>query len=101
MTTYSQMFDSIELEQGISDIYDTGVRDDVLSLLYQAIEEIYMAVKNLSGLTERQVLKDVVLQGDTWEAILASVQVDFIGKEFQSAGYGYKYKDSLQVSLLG
>ena len=98
---YSQMFDSIELEQAISDIYDAGVRDDVLSLLYQANAEIHMAVKTPSGLTERQVLKDVVLQGDTWGSILASVQVDSIGKECQSAGYGYIYKDSLQVSLLG
>ena len=46
------MFDSIELEQGISDIYDTGVRDDVLSLLYQAKEEICMAVKTPSSLTD-------------------------------------------------
>ena len=60
-----------------------------------------MAVKTTSGLTEIQVLKDIVIQGDTWGSILASVQVDSIGKECQQAGYGYNYNDSLPVSILG
>ena len=60
-----------------------------------------MAVKTTNGLTDRQVLKDIVLQGDTWGSLLASVQVDSIGKECQEAGYGYLYKDSLPISILG
>ena len=60
-----------------------------------------MAVKTTNGLTESQNLKDIVLQGDTWGSLLASVQVDSIGKECQENGYGYRYKDSLLVSILG
>ena len=48
-----------------------------------------------------QKLKNVVLQGDTWGSILASVQVDSIGKEVTNTGYGYMYKDKLPVTLLG
>ena len=40
-----------------------------------------MAVNTPSGLPERQILKNIVLQGDTWGSVLASVQVDSIGKE--------------------
>ena len=86
ITDYRQMFDSIDLEQAISDIFDAGVNDDNLVLLHKANEEVNMAVKTPSGLTDRQVLKDVVLQGDTWGSILASVQVDSIGKECEEAG---------------
>ena len=82
-------------------MFDAGLNDDNLVLLYKANEEINMAVKTTNGLTDRQVLKDVVLQGDTWGSILASVQVDSIGKEYVEAGYGYRYKDSLPVSILG
>ena len=60
-----------------------------------------MAVKTKNGLTERQSLSDLVLQGDTWGSMLASVQVDTIGKECQERGYGYRYKDSLMVNMLG
>ena len=60
-----------------------------------------MAVNTPGGLSERQVLENIVLQGDTWGSILASVQVDSIGKECEETGLGYKYKESLSVSLLG
>ena len=98
---YRQMFDAINLEEALSDIYDAGVRDDNLSLIYGANKEINMAVNTPSGLSERQDIKNVVLQGDTWGSLLASAQVDSIGKEVEKTGYGYKYKDILAVSLLG
>ena len=72
---YSQMFDAINLKQALSDLYDSGVVDDTLKLLYEANKDIYMAVKTPSGLTDRQVINDCVLQGDTWGSLLASVQV--------------------------
>ena len=41
---YKQMFDAVNLEQALSDIYDTGVKDDSLALIYEANKEIMMAV---------------------------------------------------------
>ena len=60
-----------------------------------------MAVNTPNGLTERQTIENVVLQGDTFGSILASVQVDSIGKEVEENGYGYKYKDVLTIGMLG
>ena len=88
------MFDSMDLEQAISDMFDAGVKDDTLVLLHKANEEIHMAVKTNNGLTERHIIEDSVLQGDTFGLILASVQVDSIGKECQETGYGYHYMDT-------
>ena len=98
---YAQMFDSIDLKQAISDIYEAGLQDDNLSLLYQANKEIFMAVNTPTGLSERQRLENIVIQGDTFGSILASVQVDSIGQECAASGYGYKYMDSLPVGILG
>ena len=60
-----------------------------------------MAVNTPAGLSERQKIENVVLQGDTFGSILASVQVDSIGKEVEQSEYGYRYKEVLPVSLLG
>ena len=98
---YAQMFDSIDLELAINDIYDTGVNDDTLVLLHKANRDIQMAVKTPTGLTERQEVTNIVLQGDTWGSLLASVQVDSIGKECMEAGHHYLYKDKLPVGFLG
>ena len=98
---YSQMFDSISLMQAVSDVYDAGFDDDKLALVYKANDEINMAVNTPSGLSERQKIKNSVLQGDTWGSLLASVQVDSIGEECVQAGYGYMYQEELPISLLG
>ena len=98
---YSQMFDSINLKEAISDIYNTGVNDDNLALIYRANEEVHMAVKTANGLSERQVVRNSVLQGDKWGSILASVQVDKIGQECMEAGLSYLYKNILPVGFLG
>ena len=94
------MFDSINLEQALSDIFDVGVKDDNLELPHEANAEIHMSVKTPGGLTDRQIVKNIVLQGDTWGSILASNQVDSIGKECLEEGFGYRYKDSLSVGFL-
>ena len=98
---YKQMFDGINLEEAISDIYDYGLKDNNLSLIHLANEEVQMAVKTSGGLTDRQVIKNSVLQGDTWGSILASVQVDAIAKDVVEEDLGYLYKETLQISILG
>ena len=98
---YAQMFDSINLQEAISDVYDCGFNDDMLPLVYEANAEIHMAVNTPHGLTERQTIRNTVLQGDTFSSILASVQVDSIGKQIEKSGYGYKYKNKLPIPILG
>ena len=101
ISDYKQMFDGMNLKQAISDIHDFGLNDDQLSLVYQANKEIFMAVNTPGGITERQVIENTVLQGDTWGSILASVQVDTIAQECSEEGYGYLYKTILPVGILG
>ena len=98
---YSQMFDSIDLKQAISDIYEAGLKDNSLVLLYEANKEIFMAVNTGEGPTDRQKIENSVLQGDNWSSLLASNQVDLIGQECLESGYGYKYKECLPVGMLG
>ena len=95
------MFDSIDLKQAISAVYEAGLKDDNLALVYEANKEIFMAVNTPEVLTERQTLENTVLQGDTWGSLLASVQVDSIGKDCAESGYGYRYQDILPVGMLG
>ena len=97
---YRQMFDAIGLQEALSDAFDVGIDDDNLALIHEANRSISMSVKTTNGLTERQVIENVVLQGDTLGSILASVQVDNICKSVESSGYGYRYKDVLGISVL-
>ena len=50
---YKQMFDAINLKEAIGDIFDAGVVNDHLSLLYKANKDVRMAVNTHAGLSER------------------------------------------------
>ena len=89
---YKKMFDSMELEEAISDIFDSGVRDDSLAPLYDANKNIKVRVKTQSGLGVEQHFKKVVLQGDTWGPIMASNQVDTLGKQLLEEEPSFLYK---------
>ena len=46
-------------------------------------------------------MNDIVLQGDTFGSILASVQVEKNGQDCMEAGYFYLFKNVLPVGFLG
>ena len=98
---YQQMFDSVNLKQAVNDLFDYGVTDDCLQLLFKANEEIFMSVKTPGGLTDRQKITNSVLQGDTWGPMFAVIQVDKICKSIEETGIGYQYKNLLPITMLG
>ena len=77
------------------------MNDDSLALIHQANDKIHMAVKTAYGLSDRQLIQNSVLQGDTWGSLLASIQVERIGQECLKEGYYYLYKNVLPVGFLG
>ena len=65
------MFDGINLKEAINDLFDVGVNDDCLQLVYDANRKIQFRVKTPAGMTEEGALEEVVLQGDTWASVAA------------------------------
>ena len=93
----------MELDEAVADIFDSGVKDDTLALLYNAKKNIKVRVKTPSGLGVEQKLSKLVLQGDTWGPIMASNQVDTFGKQLieEEPSFIYKYKGNVPVGVLG
>ena len=97
------MFDGMNLRESINDLYDVGINDNTLQLVYDANKNIKFRVKTPAGLTGEGVLKEVVLQGDTWASVAASVQCDTFGKELleEEAPFIFKYKGYIPIGILG
>ena len=98
---YRQCFDAMWLKETMNDLYETGVQDDQLALLYEANREINVAVKTPNGLTERVKVEEIILQGDVFGPIECSVSVDSFGKEcLLEDKHLYYYKDEVPVPIL-
>jgi hypothetical protein len=99
---YKQCFDSLWLEECLSDIYTSGIRDDKLAFLYNINTHVKVAVKTPVGKTSRESIFNVITQGDVFGPILCSNQVDTFGKECLEEGkYSYAYKGEVEIPLLG
>ena len=98
---YKQCFDSMWLEETMNDLYEAGVTDENLAIIYQANKQINVAVKTPTGLTIREKIQKIILQGDVFGPIECSVSVDTIGKECLTQDkHLYLYKDSVKVPIL-
>ena len=86
----------------VSDLFDSGIKDDTLSLLYEANTNIIVKVKTPYGPSAETNFDQFILQGDTWGPIMASNQVDGFGKQLieEEPEYIYKYKGHIPIGVL-
>ena len=78
---YKQCFDSMWMEECINDLWEAGIKDDNLALIYEMNKEVKVKVKTPFGFTKSESLERIIMQGETFGPLCCSVQVDSFGKE--------------------
>ena len=98
---YRQCFDSMWLKECVNDLYDSGITDDNLGLIFEANRLNKVAVNTPAGLTTREDVHEIVLQGEVFGPLQCSVQVDTFGKECLKEGkHLYAYKNCVGIPPL-
>ena len=67
------------MDECINDLYDAGIVDDKLALIYEANKVNNVAVKTPFGLSKRETVEKIVLQGEVFGPLQCSIQVDTFG----------------------
>ena len=99
---YKQSFDGLWMQECLSDLYNSGVTDDKLSLLYNINNHVKIAVKTPAGRTNREDIYNVITQGDVFGPILCSNLVDTFGRECLKDGkHTYSYRGEVDIPPLG
>jgi hypothetical protein len=57
---YKQCFDAMWLEETLNDLYEAGVQDDQLAILYEANKTVDVSVKTPHGLTKREAIQKII-----------------------------------------
>ena len=63
-------FDALWLKECISDLYDKGLNNDNLNLIYQGNSLANVAVKNGDRLSKRFEIDNIVMQGSVWGSLM-------------------------------
>ena len=100
---FKKCFDAKSLPITMNDMYNAGVTDDNLNLLYNSNEQSDISVKTPLGKTERVPVKKTVCQGDVNSPFQCTTQVDMISESHHKAldKYLYKYKNQVKLPPLG
>ena len=97
-------FDKLWLQACINSLYEAGVTNDKLNLLYIENKNAKIAVKVNNQLTMRLSVKDVVMQGSVWASLKCTTNMDKLNKITSSDSqlqYKYKGDSSIPIGVLG
>ena len=98
---YRRCFDGMWLQETINDLFEAGLVNDNLNLIYKLNEKNNVAVVTPQGLTERVEISSIVMQGENFAPLECSVQVDTYGKEcLEQDKYLFRYRDIIPVPPL-
>ena len=92
-------FDSLWLSECIKILYETGLKNYKLVLIYESNQIANIAIKTSSGETERFVINITVMQGTVWSGLMCTVTMDKLCK-LQNEHLLYTYRGKVTVSPL-
>ena len=95
-------FDALWVQECINDMYETGLDNDNLSILFLENQNAEIAIKTATGITKRINVKNVIMQGTVWGSMLCTATMDKLGKlMYQNEKLLYKYKGKVGIPALG
>ena len=73
-------FDSLWLSECLNDLFDAGLTNDKLSLLFLENSNAQVAAKSASGISRRIPIRNIIMQGTVWANLCCTVLMDKLGK---------------------
>ena len=94
-------FDNLWLLESINDLYENGLQNDKLNLLYLLNKDAQIAIRTSSGTTERFDISNTIMQGTVWANLMCTSTMDKLCKlSYQKPELLYKYRKKICVPPL-
>ena len=97
----TKCFDSLWLKECVNDLYEAGLNNDKLPLLFKTNKDAKVAVRTPSGTTDLLNISETVMQGTVWGGLMCTTTMDQLGKQvYKNDSLIYKYKGEVAVPPL-
>ena len=94
-------FDSLWVQECLNDMFDAGMKNDKLNVLSLLNQNAQVAVKTSNGLTQRETISNIIMQGTVWGGIFCTTTMDKLGQiKYDNPELLYKYKNSVGIPAL-
>ena len=86
-------FDSLWLHEVINCLYEAGVQNDKLPLLFIENNIAQVAVKTSGGMSNRELIRNIIMQGSVWGSLCCVVLMEKLGQQiYNNPDLLYYYK---------
>ena len=94
-------FDALWTFECINDLYEAGLKNDKLTLLFIMNQNAQVAIKTAHGMTERVDILNIIMQGTVWGSLFCTATMDKFAKHvYKNDDLLYKYKGEVSVPPL-
>ena len=94
-------FDTLWLSECINDLFEAGLTNDKLCIIYHQNISARIAINTTNGKTERFTIHKTVMQGTVWAGLMCTCTMDKLGrKAYDDPSLLYKYRGEVQVPPL-
>ena len=91
-------FDALWVQECINDLYDAGLDNDKLNLLFLENQNAKCAIKTDHGVSRRINIENIVMQGSVWGSLFCTTTMDKLGQiAYQDEELLYRYKGVVAV----
>ena len=95
-------FDSLWVQECMNTLYENGLKNDKLVLLYEATKLAKIAIKTSLGTTKRIDIENIIMQGTVFGSIICTSVMDKLAKIFyKNSDLLYMYNGEVEVPVLG
>ena len=94
-------FDKLWMSECINYLYEAGLTNDKLCLIYYSNRTARIAIKTPNGMSERFSIYEKVMQGTVWAGLMCTCTMDKLGQlAYQDKSLLYKYRGEVEVPPL-
>ena len=94
-------FDALWLQDCVNDVFEAGLQNDKLPLLFLENSNAKVAVKTPNGISERINIKNIIMQGSVWGSLFCTASMDKLGQlAYENENLLYWYKGTVAVPPL-
>ena len=94
-------FDALWTYECINDLFDAGLQNDRLTLLFIMNQSAQVAIKTPHGITERVSILNIIMQGTTWRSLFCTTTMDKLPQKiYKDKSLLYIYKGQVSVPPL-
>ena len=95
-------FDALWLQECINDVFDAGLNNDKLPLLFLENSNAKVAVKSTNGISKRIDIKNIIMQGSVWGSLFCTATMDKLAQHvYDNDDLLYWYKGAVAIPPLG